>query len=469
MAIVFPLPNSSLVSNEEKENEKNLMIHSNARYMQGNTVSSITGIGNVTNLTNNPNDSVYGQVAASANNVFVVWEESAPYANSYDGNYDIFMKRSTDNGNTFQNNTKINISNNSGFSEHPQISASSNNVYAVWADNTIGNREIFFARSTDNGTTFDKGEKIKNLSNSSEDSYNQEVAAFGDSVYVVWQEKGTGDKNAVKLRASNDSGDTFGKSITVANGSEVNEDSFPKIAANENEIYLVWNLNSPEEIDSIYNSEHHKSGLFFTKSSDKGETFSHPVMLANGLSADIGEAQIAAYGDNVVVVWGGSKNVEVKNLHYIFSNNKGKSFANTTEIENEQFVRPLNVEIAIQTKDNNNNKINAGNNNNNSDPNPQQQRQEANTGTYHAFVVGEVKVSDNNEILLASGISNNTNTTTTTNSNIIGITETTNLSNNVGTSECPSISISENNIFVVWEDLTTGSHEIYFVKGTIRE
>lgn len=37
-----------------------------------------------------------------------------------------------------------------------------------------------------------------------------------------------------------------------------------------------------------------------------------------------------------------------------------------------------------------------------------------------------------------------------------------NLSNNDGISECPSIAISGNNIYIVWEDDTTGNHEIFF-------
>ena len=100
---------------------------------------------NATNLTNNPMDSVYGQVAAWNNNVYMLWEESMP---SGYRNYDIFIKSSTDNGTTF--GAPINLSNNSGFSEHPQIAAYRNNVYAIWADDTSGNRDVLFTKSEDN-------------------------------------------------------------------------------------------------------------------------------------------------------------------------------------------------------------------------------------------------------------------------------------------------------------------------------
>ena len=44
---------------------------------------------NATNVTNNPMDSVYGQVAAWNNNVYMLWQDSMPPGYT---NYDIFIK-----------------------------------------------------------------------------------------------------------------------------------------------------------------------------------------------------------------------------------------------------------------------------------------------------------------------------------------------------------------------------------------
>ena len=51
------------------------------------------------NLTNNSEDSVYGQVSSSNNNTYVVWQESVP--GNIDRNYEIFFKKSSDDGNSF--------------------------------------------------------------------------------------------------------------------------------------------------------------------------------------------------------------------------------------------------------------------------------------------------------------------------------------------------------------------------------
>lgn len=96
-------------------------------------------------------DSVYGQVAAWDNNVYMLWQDSVPPGYN---NYDIFIKKSSYNGTTF--GAPVNLSNNAGFSEHPQIATYENKVYAVWADDTPGNREILFARSPDGGSNFEE-------------------------------------------------------------------------------------------------------------------------------------------------------------------------------------------------------------------------------------------------------------------------------------------------------------------------
>ncbi|HEX2408458.1 MAG TPA: sialidase family protein, partial [Nitrososphaeraceae archaeon] len=188
------------------------------------TLESELVFSNVTNITNNPTDSVYAQIVAKDNNVYMIWQESVTQ-NSNEKNYDIFFKKSEDNGNTFSK--PINLSNNPGFSEHPQIAVSKNGVFIVWADNTNSNNtEIMFTKSEDNGTTFSK---VINLSNNSQNSNNQEISAFDENVYVVWQdidsnnfydnEINEGEKkplSSIIFKASLDTGKTFNDSIELA-------------------------------------------------------------------------------------------------------------------------------------------------------------------------------------------------------------------------------------------------------------
>ena len=71
-----------------------------------------------------------------------------------DGNRDIILRKSTDNGGTFD--AAENLSNNSGNSTNPLITAYRNNVYVVWTDDTSGNTDINFRKSSDYGNNFNR-------------------------------------------------------------------------------------------------------------------------------------------------------------------------------------------------------------------------------------------------------------------------------------------------------------------------
>jgi hypothetical protein len=361
---------------------------------------------NATNLTNNPMDSVYGQVAAWNNNVYMLWQDSVSPGST---NYDIFIKSSNDNGTTF--GSPVNLSDNSGFSEHPQIAAYDNNVYAIWADDTSGNREVLFTRSEDNSTSF---EKIKNLSNTTSDSFNQEIAVFGDNVYVVWLDQGEGDNTNILLKASADGGATFGRTVNI--GSNANEETFPKVAAYEGSVYVAWNM-LPENTDEIDNS-----GLFFVRSLDAGNTFDNIIKLNR--EHTFGELQIAAFDETVYVVSGGLHTLDVYDIFFTKSIDGGRSFSEPVTIdENASFANPLNVEVGAYDEQ-------------------------------FSYIAAQASVSESNEeILLLEMTGNNS-------------TRVINLSNNPKISECPSIAMAGDNIYVVWEDMTPGNHEILYAKGS---
>ncbi len=365
---------------------------------------------NATNLTNNPMDSVYGQVAAWDNNVYMLWENSMPPGFR---NYDIFIKSSADNGTTF--GAPINLSNNSGFSEHPQIAAYGNNVYAIWADDTSGNREVLFTRSEDNSTSF---EKIKNLSNTtSSDSFNQEIAVFGNNVYVVWLDQGVDDNTNILLKASSDGGATFGRTVHIS--SNANQETFPKVAAYGDNVYIAWNM-AGHNLD-----ERDNEGLFFVKSLDRGNTFENTIQLNQ--ENNFGELQVAAFDETVYVVSGGLHSLNVDGVFFTKSIDAGRSFSEPAAIDkNPTFVNPLNVEVSAYNEQ-------------------------------VSYVAAEVSVLGNEEIVLMEMSDDDDNNNNST--------RVINLSNNPKTSECPSIAMAGDNIYVVWEDMTPGNHEILYAKG----
>jgi hypothetical protein len=160
-------------------------------------------------------------VAASGNNVYVVWYDARP------GRYqEIFYTRSTDGGANF--GWILNLSNNTGASSWPAVAASGNNVYVVWGDTTPGNPDILYRRSTDSGANF--GSTV-NLSNTVGGSGVPDVAASGNNVYVVWVDSTPGNPD-ILYRRSTDSGANFGSTVNLSN--TISDSFYPAVAASNN-------------------------------------------------------------------------------------------------------------------------------------------------------------------------------------------------------------------------------------------
>jgi len=144
--ILIPLFYFYDVSAIDEIDEKKSSLNSSFKIQNSSIDSTLTSdfnFSNVTNITNNTFDSVYAQIAAVENTVHLVWQE---YINDKSNKNDIFFIKSEDNGNKFSK--PINLSYNSGFSEHPPIAVSKNGIYVVWEDITPGNHEILLTKGT---------------------------------------------------------------------------------------------------------------------------------------------------------------------------------------------------------------------------------------------------------------------------------------------------------------------------------
>ena len=142
-------------------------------------------------ISNLKGDSGYPQFAVWKNNIYVTWTQTMTGIN-----YDVFFAKSSNNGDTFD--TPINLSNNFGPSGWPKI-ASDGNVYVSWVDSTPGKFDILITKSTDGGVTF---ENATNLSNSKKESYENDMAALGNIVYMVWQEGQSGNHTIVFTKST---------------------------------------------------------------------------------------------------------------------------------------------------------------------------------------------------------------------------------------------------------------------------
>jgi hypothetical protein len=83
----------------------------------------------------------------------------------------------------------------------------------AWPNNDTGHWNVFFAKSTDGGKTL-KTMMISTPNKGNTKKVNTEISSSGNNVYVTWWSNKTGTLMPV-FRASNDNGNTFGKTIVL--------------------------------------------------------------------------------------------------------------------------------------------------------------------------------------------------------------------------------------------------------------
>ncbi len=196
-----------------------------------------------TNLSNNAGESFNPAISSYGNNVYVAWPDNTGLSSS---NFDIFFRVSTNKGGNFA--TASNLSNNSGTSLQPLTTASGNNVYVIWQDDTPGNPDILFRGSTNSATSF--GSTV-NLSNNPGTSKDPRAAAIGTNLYVVWDDTTSGGVDDIFFTSSDNSGVNFGSVLDLSNNSGFS--AKPQVAAFGSNVYVVWadDTSSPG-FDDVY-------------------------------------------------------------------------------------------------------------------------------------------------------------------------------------------------------------------------
>ena len=234
-------------------------------------------IGNLTYMTSHSGNSGLPKLVATGSQVYLVWEDNSQK------NFEIYLRKSNDYGSTFD--TPVDISTSSGQSGTPQIVVSNDKVYAVWMDDTSGNFDILFAKSSDGGKSF--GAPV-NISKLHTDSGYPQLAVSGDNVYVTWTQTIVDPNYDVYFVKSTDGGNTFDEPVNVSKN--LGPSGWPHIAA-DGAIYISWVDSSPGKFD-----------LYITKSTDGGATFQNYTNVSNSKTESY-NTQMALLNDVVYLAW----------------------------------------------------------------------------------------------------------------------------------------------------------------------
>jgi len=262
-------------------------------------------------LTNNAAVSDYPSIAVSGPVVHVVWYDYR------DGNLEIYYKRSMDAGITW--GADIRLTNNPAWSGNPSVAVSGSVVNIVWFDDRDGNYEIYYKRSTDAG--FSWGSDIR-LTTDSASSYNPSIAVFGSNVHVVWHNFIGGDnKEKIYYKRSTDFGVSWDTEIRLTNNTTVS--SYPSIAVTGTIIHVVW-----QDYRDI-NAE-----IYYKRSTNGGISWDSDRRLTNDPNFS-GTPSVAVSNSAVHIVWRDDRNgLANSEIYYKSSSDFGLNWSDDIRLTN---------------------------------------------------------------------------------------------------------------------------------------
>jgi hypothetical protein len=196
---------------------------------------------------------------------------------------DIIFYASHDGGQTFDSEDGLNLSNNAGVSKDPRIALTGDGTIVVtWQDNTPGNDEILYSRSTDDGETFNGGSPVGspiNLSNTNKKSDDHQLKALDDDVYVTWVDYKTGNGDVYFKASKDNNGASFGatKNLSTSLLSFLSSRD-PDLAAHGTKVSVVWSVHTDK-------SALRPGEIIFRQSANEGDSFGKQILVSKTLQA----------------------------------------------------------------------------------------------------------------------------------------------------------------------------------------
>ncbi|MEZ4252397.1 MAG: sialidase family protein [Polyangiales bacterium] len=213
---------------------------------------------------------------------------------------EIYRNQSTNGGSSFTGNTKINAAGETATRDSfgVDLAVSGNNVYVVFeAFETTRRRQVYFARSTDNGATWSTVSQLSpDTATADYVAATPRIAASGTRVHVVWRDNRNGGAD-LYVRTSRNSGSTFGSEIRVDTGDVAGRNASvdPDVAADGDNAYVVW----------VDNRDAGSLDIWMNRSIDAGVSWAAPTKLDQDAFAhdSIQPRIVALSGGRAVVAW----------------------------------------------------------------------------------------------------------------------------------------------------------------------
>ncbi len=157
------------------------------------------------------------------------------------GNQDIYFSRSTDGGKTFSRNIRVNDDQGTAGQFNPSLGVDAEGtVYLAWHDLRDGNADIYFAVSRDGGATFDPNLKINDDRGDAYQFHPSLGVGSKGAVAVAWEDYRNGQAD-IYLAYSVDGGHTFRPNVRVNSDRRPADHLHAALAIGEHhELAVIW-------------------------------------------------------------------------------------------------------------------------------------------------------------------------------------------------------------------------------------
>ena len=231
----------------------------------------------------------YPVIAVSGTATHLTWAQGV---NPYYSGPEIFYMRSLD-GTNWGPATQL-TANDSDFSYAPSITVSNSpqsSVHIVWHDERDENKEIYYKRSANGGSSW--GQDIRLTNNSAVSSKPCVAVSPQGEVHVVWQDNRNG-QHQIFYKRSADDGMTWGNDIKLAKtpGTSLN----PSIAVSDSlagRVHLIWVAGTR---------------IYYQRSTDGGVNWDDEIQLTNFISGEGYQSIVGFPRGGAQLVWTDNRN-----------------------------------------------------------------------------------------------------------------------------------------------------------------
>jgi hypothetical protein len=252
-------------------------------------------------LADDPESSQCCAVAASGQNVHVVWDGNR------DGNEEIYIRSSSDGGSSWSGTTRLTVDD--AISKMPCVACWQNHVYVTWLDGrTPSGSQVFIKMSSDNGATWTDDTQFTDPEISA-----RAVIAVDDSmVHAVWSDFREMTFN-VYYKRSFDHGATWSADASLSNNLGI----LPSISVSGMNVHVVWT--------NIENE------LVYLGSTDGGAMWRGEEQLS--VDADASTCgSVVSSGPLVHVVWQEDRYASESELAYRLSRDNGATWGSEVRL-----------------------------------------------------------------------------------------------------------------------------------------